>query len=165
MINGIAFITYLYRNGFSNIIHMPIPILGLVMFQCRTPSLYTPTPVQGSFDYNGLTLFPALICNHMPSKVWDENTLPSPNISGCIVEISKWINIFTGSGGVCCRCTRAPANWKSNPEAIIFAQARVHCDNKPWLMIKSKLMYLLGYMICWKVFHGHMTNVYVFNLT
>ena len=34
-----------------------------------------------------VTLIPAWISNHMPSKVWDEITYPFLNFSGCTVEV------------------------------------------------------------------------------
>ena len=30
--------------------------------------------------------------NHIPSKVWDEITCPSPNFNGSTVEVSEWIS-------------------------------------------------------------------------
>ena len=36
----------------------------------------------GPFDYNGLTLSPTRMSNHMPSKVWVEITYPPPNFNG-----------------------------------------------------------------------------------
>ena len=41
----------------------------------------------GPFYKNGLTLIPAWISNHMPSKVWDEITHPFLNFNGCAVEV------------------------------------------------------------------------------
>ena len=35
---------------------------------------------------HGLTLIPAWISNHMPSKVWDEITYPFLNFNGVTVE-------------------------------------------------------------------------------
>ena len=34
-----------------------------------------------------LTLIPAWISNHMPSKMWDEITYPFLNFNGCTVEV------------------------------------------------------------------------------
>ena len=41
----------------------------------------------GPFYYNGLTLIPAWISNHMPGKVWDEITNPFLNFNGATVEV------------------------------------------------------------------------------
>ena len=41
----------------------------------------------GRFYLHGLTLIPAWISNHMPSKVWDEITYPFLNFNGCTVEV------------------------------------------------------------------------------
>ena len=41
----------------------------------------------GCFYYHGLTLIPAWISNHMPSKVWGEITYPFLNFNGCTVEV------------------------------------------------------------------------------
>ena len=42
----------------------------------------------------GLTLIPAWISNHMPSKVWDEATYTFPNFNGCTVNVWEWISNF-----------------------------------------------------------------------
>ena len=42
---------------------------------------------------NGITLIQARICNHMPSKVWDEITYPFPYFNGCTVDW-EWISNF-----------------------------------------------------------------------
>ena len=44
------------------------------------------------FHEHGLTLIPAWISNHMPSKVWGEPTYPFPNFNGCIVAVWEWIS-------------------------------------------------------------------------
>ena len=36
---------------------------------------------------HGSTLIPAWISNHIPGKIWDEITNPSPNFNGATVEI------------------------------------------------------------------------------
>ena len=38
---------------------------------------------------SGLTLILAWLCNHTPSKMWDEIIYPVPNLNGCTVEIWK----------------------------------------------------------------------------
>ena len=38
-----------------------------------------------------LTLIPAWISNHMPSKRWDESTYPLPNFN-CTIEVWEWIS-------------------------------------------------------------------------
>ena len=43
---------------------------------------------------HGLTLIPAWIRNHMPSKMWDEITYPFPNFNGSTVEVCEWISYF-----------------------------------------------------------------------
>ena len=53
----------------------------------------------GPFYWHGLTLIPAWISNHMPSKVWGEITYPFPNFNGCTVEVWEWINHFTFYNG------------------------------------------------------------------
>ena len=45
-----------------------------------------------------LTLIPAWISNHTPSKVWDEITYPFLNFNGCTVEVQEWISNFTVQG-------------------------------------------------------------------
>ena len=42
------------------------------------------------FYFTGLTLIPAWISNHMPSKVWDEINYPFPNFK----EVWEWISNF-----------------------------------------------------------------------
>ena len=46
------------------------------------------------FYKHGLTLIPAWISNHMPSKVWEEIIYPFPNFNGCTVEVWEWISNF-----------------------------------------------------------------------
>ena len=41
----------------------------------------------GPFYEHGLTLIPAWISNHMPSKVMDGITYPFLNFNGCTVEV------------------------------------------------------------------------------
>ena len=41
----------------------------------------------GPFYKHGLTLIPAWIINHMPSKVWDEINYPFLNFNGATVEV------------------------------------------------------------------------------
>ena len=48
----------------------------------------------GSFYWHGLTLFPAWIINHMPSKVWNEITHLFPNFNGAVVGVWEWISNF-----------------------------------------------------------------------
>ena len=48
----------------------------------------------GSFYWHGLTLFPAWIINHMPSKVWNEITHLFPNFNGAAVGVWEWISNF-----------------------------------------------------------------------
>ena len=43
--------------------------------------------ISGPFYEHGLTLIPAWISNHMPSKVWDDITYPFLNINGATVEV------------------------------------------------------------------------------
>ena len=53
---------------------------------------HSPLPL----SYRG-TLYkhgPSWISNHMPSKLWDEITYPSPNFNGCTVEVWEWISNF-----------------------------------------------------------------------
>ena len=45
------------------------------------------TETCGPFFKDELTLNPAWISNHMPSKVWDEITLPFWNFNGYTVEV------------------------------------------------------------------------------
>ena len=42
-----------------------------------------------------LTLIPAWINNHTPSKVRDEIPFAVPNFNGCIVDVWEWISNFT----------------------------------------------------------------------
>ena len=44
---------------------------------------------QGTFDEHGLTLIPACQSNHMPSKVWDGNICPIPNLHGYMGKQSQ----------------------------------------------------------------------------
>ena len=46
---------------------------------------------RGYFYWHGLTLIPAWISNHIPSKMWDEITYPFPNITGPTIEVWEWI--------------------------------------------------------------------------
>ena len=47
---------------------------------------------KGPLSQHGLSLIPAWISNHMPSKVWDEITYPFPKRNGCIVDALEWIS-------------------------------------------------------------------------
>ena len=49
---------------------------------------------RGPFYEHRLTLIPAWIDNHMPSKVWDKITYPFPNFNDATVEVSEWISNF-----------------------------------------------------------------------
>ena len=49
---------------------------------------------QGLFSITQITLPPAWISNHMPSRVWDKITCPFPNSNDAAVEIWKWISNF-----------------------------------------------------------------------
>ena len=49
---------------------------------------------RSTFYQHGLTLIPARISNHMPSKVWDKITYPLPNFNGCTIEVWEWICSF-----------------------------------------------------------------------
>ena len=58
------------------------------------PIFYSSIP----FYQNGLTLIPAWISNHMPSKVWDEITYPLPNFNGAVeVHIHAGIMLVEGA--------------------------------------------------------------------
>ena len=48
---------------------------------------------RGTFTNILLTLIPAWISNHMPSKVWDETTY-SLAINGVTTEVREWISNF-----------------------------------------------------------------------
>ena len=48
----------------------------------------------GTFYKHGLTLIPAWISNHIPSKLWDEITYPFPNFKSGTVEVWEWISNF-----------------------------------------------------------------------
>ena len=48
----------------------------------------------GSFYYHELTLIPAWISNHMPSKVYEEITYPFPNFNSVTIEVWQWIDNF-----------------------------------------------------------------------
>ena len=50
--------------------------------------------IWGPFYLHGLTLIPAWIRNHMPSKMWDEITYPLPNFNGFTVEVWESISHF-----------------------------------------------------------------------
>ena len=51
--------------------------------------------IRGSFYWHELTLIPACLGNHMPSKVLTEITYPSPNFNGQTFEvILEWISNF-----------------------------------------------------------------------
>ena len=47
--------------------------------------LVTSTP--GALLQSSLTLIPAWMNNHMPSKMWDEIIYPFPNFNGHTVEV------------------------------------------------------------------------------
>ena len=49
---------------------------------------------QGPLYLHGLTLIPAWISNHIPSKVWDEIPYPFLNFNGYTVEVYEWIRHF-----------------------------------------------------------------------
>ena len=53
-----------------------------------------PTKVLAPPYSYGLTLIPALISSHMPSKVWDEIACPFPNVNVATVEVLEWISNF-----------------------------------------------------------------------
>ena len=48
----------------------------------------------GSYYQHALTLIPACINNHTPSKVLDEITYPFPNFNGCTIEVWEMDNWF-----------------------------------------------------------------------
>ena len=50
--------------------------------------------IRGPFYLHVSSLKPAGISNHMPSKLWDEITYPSPNFNGA-VKVWEWKNNFT----------------------------------------------------------------------
>ena len=65
--------------------------------------LYTPfvmhivyfiVAIRGSFYLHGLTLFPALIAYHIPTKIWDGITYPFPNFNSCTIDVWEWISDF-----------------------------------------------------------------------
>ena len=48
----------------------------------------------GLFYWQKLSVIPAWISNHMPSKVWDEIIFPLSNFNGCTVDVREWISNF-----------------------------------------------------------------------
>ena len=50
--------------------------------------------ISSPFYKHDLTLIPACISNHTPSKVWDRITYPFLNFNGCTVEVYEWISNF-----------------------------------------------------------------------
>ena len=60
------------------------PILIQVLAWCH----------QGPLLLTWISFNPAWINNHMPAKMWDENTYPSPHFNGFTTEVWKWIIIF-----------------------------------------------------------------------
>ena len=46
----------------------------------------------GPFYKHRLTLIPAWISNHTPSKMWDEITYPFPNFNSAAIEVLEWIS-------------------------------------------------------------------------
>ena len=63
---------YFLQHGSAQIVHQCIPSHGCT---------------RGPFYWRGLTLMPAWISNHTPSKVWDEISYPFPNFNGCTVGV------------------------------------------------------------------------------
>ena len=49
---------------------------------------------QGPLLQTCLTVIPTWICNHMRSKMWDENTYPSPNFNGITVVVWERVSNF-----------------------------------------------------------------------
>ena len=57
------------------------------------PLMYRCSSGYYPFYIHGLTLLPAWISNHMPSKMWDEINHPFPNFNGgCTVEVWEWMS-------------------------------------------------------------------------
>ena len=48
----------------------------------------------GPFYRHGLTLFQALISNHVPCKLWCEIIQPFPNFNVCTDDVWEWISDF-----------------------------------------------------------------------
>ena len=46
------------------------------------------------FNWHGLALIPAWICNHIHYKMWDEINYPFLNFNGATVEVWEWISNF-----------------------------------------------------------------------
>ena len=89
-------ITYPYHNS------TPV-LLSLIVYENPGSSIYRANTrttwhkdlaTWSSFYLDGLTLIPAWISNHMPSKVWDEITYPLPNFSACSIKVWEWISSF-----------------------------------------------------------------------
>ena len=57
-------------------------------------TLYIHVNTWGTFYYHELTLIPAWIRHHMPSKIWDEVTNPFPNFNGFTVDVCERRNYF-----------------------------------------------------------------------
>ena len=55
--------------------------------------------LRGPFYQHGLTLIPAWISNHIPSKVWDEIAYPFPNFNGRTLDVWELISNFTLCNG------------------------------------------------------------------
>ena len=62
---------------------------SLVERFCTTPSALVASTAWGPIYLRGLTVIPAWISNHMPSKVWDEIGHPFQNLNGCKFWMDK----------------------------------------------------------------------------
>ena len=86
------------------------------------PSLYLHTNGGGSFVgslyLHELTLIPAWMSKHTPSKVWDKFTCPFPNFNGATVEVWEWISLAM-EGQLWCN---TPIFWKQRSNHCLF-----HC--------------------------------------
>ena len=64
---------------------LPEPMLAMTQISCCH---------MASLGHNELSLIPAWISNHMPSKVCDRITYPFPNFNSCTIEVLEWMNNF-----------------------------------------------------------------------
>ena len=68
-------------KGFSLLCSLP----HLLVYSWDKQYLGIPSIISSPSYYHGLTLIPAWMCNHMPSKVWDEITYPFLNFNSCTI--------------------------------------------------------------------------------
>ena len=79
-----------HEEGFQQTSPFQYPEMTEHAYICK--SAYEELQTWVPFYKHLLTIIPAWISNHMPSKVWDEIIYPFPNFNGATIEVWEWIS-------------------------------------------------------------------------